>query len=65
MCFYNISYSVLEINTKDLDCTVQAGLGYLDLNDILREKGTGLWFPLDPGPGASIGGMCATRLVTT
>jgi D-lactate dehydrogenase (cytochrome) len=39
--------------------TVEAGLGYIELNEIL--KGKGLWFPLDPGPGASIGGMCACR----
>jgi D-lactate dehydrogenase (cytochrome) len=42
-----------------LDVTVQAGLGYIELNEVL--KPLGLWFPLDPGPGASIGGMCATR----
>jgi D-lactate dehydrogenase (cytochrome) len=34
-------------------------LGYIQLNDLLRSKG--IWFPLDPGPGASIGGMCACR----
>jgi len=51
--------SLLSLHPEDLDCTVQAGLGYIQLNDILKEKG--LWFPLDPGPGASIGGMCATR----
>jgi len=38
---------------------VQAGLGYIALNDYLRDYG--LWFPLDPGPGASVGGMCACR----
>ena len=43
----------------DLDVRVQAGLGYIELNDLLRPKG--LWFPLDPGPGAQIGGMCACR----
>ena len=41
--------------------TVEAGLGYIELNEMLREYG--LWFPLDPGPGASIGGMCACRSV--
>jgi hypothetical protein len=46
--------AVLSLNEQDLDATVQAGLGYIELNDILKEKG--LWFPLDPGPGASIGG---------
>jgi len=38
---------ILEFNEKDLDITVEAGLGYLELNDILREKN--MWFPLDPG----------------
>jgi hypothetical protein len=52
---FNRMKSVLELNEGDLDVCVQAGLGYLELNELLREKG--LWFPLDPGPGASIGGM--------
>jgi D-lactate dehydrogenase (cytochrome) len=52
---------MLEFNEVDLDCTVQAGLGYISLNEILDKKKCGLWFPLDPGPGASIGGMCACR----
>ena len=51
--------SVLQLNEKDLDITVQAGLGYVELNQELRPLG--LWFPLDPGPGATVGGMCATR----
>lgn len=50
---------VLELNEHDLDIRVQGGLGYIELNDFLRPKG--LWFPLDPGPGATVGGMCATR----
>ena len=50
---------VLELHEKDLDVTVEAGLGYVELNEILKPKY--LWFPLDPGPGASIGGMCACR----
>ena len=56
---FNRMKEVLELNEGDLDVRVQAGLGYLELNDMLRPKG--LWFPLDPGPGASIGGMCACR----
>ena len=51
--------NVIELNEGDLDITVQAGLGYIELNEMLRSKG--LWFPLDPGPGAAIGGMCACR----
>ena len=50
---------VIAVREGDLDVTVQAGLGYIELNEYLRP--TGLWFPLDPGPGATIGGMVATR----
>ena len=50
---------VLQINDRDLDATVQPGIGYLELNELL--SGRGIWFPLDPGPGATIGGMCACR----
>jgi D-lactate dehydrogenase (cytochrome) len=56
---FNHMKSVVELNEKDMDMTVQAGLGYVELNEILRDKD--LWFPLDPGPGASVGGMCACR----
>jgi hypothetical protein len=56
---FNQMKKVVELNEDDLDVRVEAGLGYVELNDILRSKG--LWFPLDPGPGASIGGMCACR----
>ena len=51
--------SIVELREGDLDVTVQAGIGYIELNELLKPKG--LWFPLDPGPGASVGGMCATR----
>lgn len=50
---------LLRVSTEDLDATVEAGLGYLDLNEQLASQG--ICFPLDPGPGASIGGMCACR----
>jgi D-lactate dehydrogenase (cytochrome) len=50
---------IKRLSKADHDVTVQAGLGYIELNDALREHG--LWFPLDPGPGASVGGMCACR----
>ena len=56
---FNHMKKVVQLNEKDMDVTVQAGIGYVELNEILKDKD--LWFPLDPGPGASVGGMCACR----
>jgi D-lactate dehydrogenase (cytochrome) len=51
--------SVIGVQPRDLSATVQAGVRREQLNAEL--KGTGLYFPIDPGADATLGGMAATR----
>ncbi|KAF9453257.1 D-lactate dehydrogenase cytochrome oxidoreductase [Macrolepiota fuliginosa MF-IS2] len=51
---------IIQINAEDSDLVCQPGARWEDINQTLKAKGVPLFFPLDPGPGATIGGMIGT-----
>ena len=51
---------ILEIHEADSDLVCQPGVGWVEINDTLTEMGIPLFFPIDPAPGATIGGMLST-----
>lgn len=52
---------ILQLNKDDMDVVVQPSIGWQDLNRKLAEAEAGLFFPVDPGPTAKIGGMIGTN----
>ncbi|KAJ4865060.1 FAD binding domain-containing protein [Trichoderma breve] len=53
--------NIIQVNKDDMDVVVQPSVGWRDLNTELEKQGTGLFFPVDPGPTAKIGGMIGTN----
>ncbi|KAK3336183.1 RNA dependent RNA polymerase-domain-containing protein [Cercophora scortea] len=52
---------IVKFNKEDMDIVVQPSIGWQDLNEQLAKMGSGLFFPIDPGPSAKIGGMIGTN----
>ncbi|KAK2629690.1 hypothetical protein QTJ16_000510 [Diplocarpon rosae] len=52
---------ILQFHEDDMDIVVQPGVGWMELNEELAKRKSGLFFPVDPGPSAKIGGMVGTN----
>ncbi|KAL0937667.1 glycolate oxidase [Colletotrichum truncatum] len=52
---------IISFNKEDMDIVVQPSIGWQDLNEKLAKMESGLFFPIDPGPSAKIGGMIGTN----
>ncbi|KAJ4318777.1 D-lactate ferricytochrome c oxidoreductase [Fusarium piperis] len=52
---------IIQFNKDDMDIVVQPSIGWQDLNAQLLKMDSGLFFPVDPGPSAKIGGMIGTN----
>ncbi|KUJ07289.1 uncharacterized protein LY89DRAFT_702424 [Mollisia scopiformis] len=52
---------ILQLHQEDMDIVVQPSVSWMELNDELAKRQTGLFFPVDPGPSAKIGGMVGTN----
>ncbi|CAD6896013.1 unnamed protein product [Tilletia controversa] len=57
---FELMSSVLEFHEDDGDVVVQPGLKWEELNQWLSDRGSNLYWPIDPGPGSAFGGMLST-----
>ncbi|KAH9979849.1 FAD-linked oxidase-like protein [Lactifluus volemus] len=51
---------IIAVHAEDSDLVCQPGVGWMEINETLKEKGIPLFFPLDPAPTATVGGMLST-----
>lgn len=52
---------IIQFNEEDMDIVVQPSVSWMELNEELSRRQSGLFFPVDPGPSAKIGGMVGTN----
>jgi len=52
---------ILQFHEEDMDIVVQPSVSWMELNEELARRQSGLFFPVDPGPSAKIGGMVGTN----